>query len=141
MNNPKAQVATEFLVVLAVFMLIFVGLFLFASEHFQYFFQKRTQLSAQKIADDFAMHLQALLLAGSGTTLTLTYPQHLEDGSPYQLRIVDRNLQILWGASQRVRYYDVHLAISAFSGNLTGDLTNITSPISLSNYHQEIRIG
>ena len=134
--NHKAQVASEFLVVLAVFMLVFLGLFLFASEQFHYFFQKKTQLSAQKITDDIAVHVHSLLLAGHGAEVTLTYPQHLEDGSPYQLRIIDRNLQIVWGETQRVRYYTVPLATSSFSGNLS----NLTSPLYLSNVHQEVRI-
>jgi len=135
-HSKTGQLSTELLIVLSVFLLLFLSLFAFASDHFAVFSQKKVQLSAKIIAQDLSLQIHSLLLAGSGTSLTLSYPQKLDNGAEYFLQIFpsSRLLQISWLNSGKMKHYAVPLTTSSFQGNLT----NMTSPLHLSNLQGQI---
>jgi hypothetical protein len=122
-QNPlrsKAQVSTEFIVILAIALGAFIFIFSVANDRNADALNKRTMILARQTLESLTADINRAAIAGSGTRITHTLAPTLSDGYNYSITIApsQRVAQITWQKRDQNRTYSAPLISSNISGTL-----------------------
>ncbi|HIH42787.1 TPA: hypothetical protein HA246_04020 [Candidatus Woesearchaeota archaeon] len=135
----KSQISVEFIIILAVMLIVFLGVFIVADKRTAEMYSVRTKLYAKMEADKFASDVNGVFLAGSGTGKISILPSTLKDNSAYNISIYpsEHKLQVVWQSSG----IEDHYSAALIAGNISGVLSSINYPVNLSNINGGIVIS
>ena len=130
MKGSKGQAAVDFMVILAVALVLFLALFSLAEGKSNALEQKSAKLYATQVAESIAMELNAVFLAGDGANRTVQLPQTL-DGAAYNLSIYGEHRRVVVEFDRGERQSSAAMLLTA---RVTGNLTNRHSAMKITNY-------
>ena|SRR3989338_607463 len=135
----RSQISVEFIMILAVMLIVFLGVFIIADKRTAEMYSVRTKLYAKIEADKLASDVNGVFLAGSGTRKISMLPSTLKDNSAYNISIypTEHKLQVVWQSSGT----DDHYSAALIAGNISGVLNNINYPVNVSNVNGGIVIS
>src|SRR3989338_8024016 len=135
----RSQISVEFIIILAVMLIVFLGVFIIADKRTAEMYNTRTKLYANMEADKLASDVNGVFLAGSGTRRISMLPLTLKDNSAYNISIYpnEHKLQVVWQNSGIEDYYSAAL----IAGNISGILSSINYPVNVSNVNGGIIIS
>jgi len=127
MVNMKTQVSADFLIALTVALVMFLFLFAIIGDRSRQFDTERTRLHAKELADRVSADINAIYLAGPGTTKTIELPNSLKDESLYVVNIYSeaRVVEVIWRIKDVFHYYGAPI-VSCLDDNLTNIIDDIT---------------
>jgi hypothetical protein len=131
----KAQISTDFLIVLSVALIMFMFMLNIAYDKSQQFSIQATQLYARQLTDQIAIEINAVYLAGNGASKSVYLPDTLQDNREYSFRIFPTYKLIEINSSEM--RYSSFLSTSQISGNLN----NLRNQITIKNENGAIVIS
>jgi len=117
----------EFILTLSLLLLVFSVVLVSVHERLDHVRKARTRLLAEQLADNVAVNINAVYLAGPGSSTTIQLPSSLKDGTLYLLSLTAGFAEIEWLSSDSVLRYQAPLLVL-----VTGNTTAIKDDIVLS---------
>ncbi|MBI2135622.1 hypothetical protein HYU06_00965 [Candidatus Woesearchaeota archaeon] len=139
MRSQKSQISVEFIIILAIMLIVFLIIFVVADKRTAEMYNTRTKLYAKMEADKLASDINGIFLAGSGTRKVTMLPNKLRDNSAYNISIYpsEHKLEVTWQSSGTNDHYSAAL----IAGNISGILGNLNYPVNVSNVNGAIIIS
>jgi hypothetical protein len=134
MKLKKSQISVEFVIVIAIALVIFLTLFAIIDRRNDELYSTRTALYARQEADKFASAINTIFLAGDGAQKTIILPETLRDNKDYEINLYPSShlLEIKWASLEQTKHYDSPLITADITGSLES-LSNITLAITNTN--------
>ena len=83
----KAQLSADFVITLALILIIFLSITTTISGRYTQMLHESEKTYAKDIAEDFALNLNAIYLAGDGSRMEVFLPLTLKDSDNYEIDI------------------------------------------------------
>jgi hypothetical protein len=137
--RTKGQVSTEVMILLAVLLVMFLAIIATINHRENILSSSTSHLYAKSVGDNFAALINAVFLAGDGTTANISLPESLKDNSKYDLSVqpAARLVIMTWSSRNETRTYTSPIVTGSVSGNLSG----ITGTVAILNNGHEIFIS
>ena len=131
MENKKAQISVDFIIVLSVALLVFLVLFNIISNRRDDMNSASTLLAAKEVADKLAIEVNTIHLAGDGAFKTVTLPETLRDNSDYNITIYPKYhvIEVNWNYLGNMKKYSSAIV----TGNVNGSISSINGFVNLTN--------
>lgn len=136
----KAQISTEFVIVVSIALIVFLFIFAIIDKRNDELYSTRTMLYARKEADNLASNINTIFLAGDGAQKTVLLPETLRDDKNYTINIYPSShlVEITWSSLGKNKQYTSPL----ITADITGNLTSLKSTtLTISNSDGGIIIG
>lgn len=129
--NRKSQVSVEFMIVIAIALVMFMFLLDLASRQSQQLGMQSTRIYARQLADNFAQEMDALFIAGNGASKRIDLPDTLQDNTPYSLAVYPeyRVVEINYTSFGTAGRYNTMLTTS----QIKTSMTYFAKPVTLQN--------
>lgn len=130
-HSKRAQVSVDWIIMFAFLLILLLFMFVTVRDRDAEMISTSTKLYAKAVSDKVAGEINAVYLAGDGTSKTVGLPATLKDGTVYTVIIYPeaRKVEIRW----IYRNQTMHYSSPMLSKNLAGNLTRISNDISISN--------
>ncbi len=134
----KSQISAEFMIVIAILLIIFLSLFIVISKKNSQADSLRKALYAREIADKISASINSAFISGDGTSITEEISGSFKDGTPYTISIYPsvKIVEITYTSQLDTRHYSSTITTSS----ILGDITQINSTITISNSNGVIYI-
>ena len=138
-RSTRGQVTAEFLVTLAVMLIIFLLMADIARDKYAQATLTSTNTRAQDVTNSFAYTINNVALGGDGTRGMAELPQGLFFPGDYKIDIYKTHhfVQITYTSAGKTRYYSYPILTS----NINGSLTNINRTVYVVNSRGTVQIG
>ncbi len=136
----KAQISTEFVIIVSIALIVFLILFAIIDKRNDELYSTRTALYARQEADQLASSINTIFLAGKGAQKTISLPETLRDDKDYTIDIYPSNhlVEITWSSLGNNKHY----TSSLITANITGSLSELkNTTLRISNIDGGIIIG
>lgn len=135
----KAQASAEFMISLAIMLIIFLLLSGIASEHYVQARHERIDGAAKALLATFTMNVNAVVIAGDGATLDLSLPRGIDINEDYAISILPGTnmVRITYTNPGGMQYYDLPIVTRACSGRLEG----INGTVMIENDDEGVHLG
>lgn len=111
----KGQVSLEFMIVVAISLVVFLFMFSITDRRNDEMFASSTNMHAKMQVRGLAEIINNVFLSGEGSKDSYALPDKLRDGTNYSVSVYANYLEINWDSKQ----YGVPLLTGDVSGNLT----------------------
>jgi len=114
-KKSKAQISTEFIIILAAILSVFLIIFGIANARIDEFHSTHRLVAAKGIADKLALAVNQVYISGLGSNSSMYLPEKMIDVIDYNLTVFpdSRLVQVEWGE----RAYGSGLMVSVNGGN------------------------
>ena len=132
-SNQRAQISSEFVIILSVMLIIFVSLVFLAMRNATLAYAEYDAQDADYLASLLRLHLNNVLLAGDGTTIAVLLPSVIGRNTPYTITVypASRILVIAYGTH--------HSSSSISSSSISGTLSFVGGDtITIANQKETI---
>jgi hypothetical protein len=134
----SGQISTEMIIIFGALFIAVVAVTSTLNQQTDQFITSQTELYAKEVADSVSTQLNAVYLAGGGTTKTIELPNTLRDETPYALAFLSeaRLVELAWVQKNETKRYTSTLVF----GQIGGNVTNINDDIIASSDGETVTI-
>jgi hypothetical protein len=120
-KNRTGQVSVEFLILISLLMIIFLGVIVLSESYKKTSTSLSTNLYAKSLAQKLSHEINNVFIAGDGSSRSLFLPSTLRDNAPYNISIYpeSRIVDIVYTVAGDKKHFSTPILTSAVSGNLT----------------------